>query len=41
VHDGTVELTLKSRGDVAVSRWGAQRQADVFRKAFDRDLRVG
>jgi exopolyphosphatase/guanosine-5'-triphosphate,3'-diphosphate pyrophosphatase len=40
VRDGTVELTLKSRGDVAVSRWGAQRQADVFRKAFDRDLRV-
>ncbi len=40
VHDGTVELTLKSAGDVDLSRWGAQRQADVFRKAFDRELSV-
>ena len=40
VADGTVELRLTSRGDVDLSRWGAQRQADVFRRAFDRDLSV-
>ena len=32
--------TLKSAGDVDLSRWGAQRQADVFRRAFDRELSV-
>jgi exopolyphosphatase/guanosine-5'-triphosphate,3'-diphosphate pyrophosphatase len=40
VEDGTVELRLESEGDIAVSRWGALRQADVFKRAFDRDLAV-
>ena len=40
VDDGTVALRLESRGDADVSRWGAQRQADVFKRAFDRDLAV-
>ena len=30
----------RAAGDIAVSRWGAQRQADVFQRAFDRDLAV-
>jgi len=40
VRDGRVELRLKSRADATVSRWGAQRQADLFRRAFGRDLDV-
>ena len=40
VHDGRVELQLEAEGDVSVSRWGAQRQADVFRRAFGRELVV-
>jgi exopolyphosphatase/guanosine-5'-triphosphate,3'-diphosphate pyrophosphatase len=38
--DGGVELRLKSRGDATVSRWGAERQADLFRRAFGRQLTV-
>jgi len=41
VADGRVELRLKSRGDASVSRWGAERQADLFRRAFGRELVVG
>jgi exopolyphosphatase/guanosine-5'-triphosphate,3'-diphosphate pyrophosphatase len=40
VTDGRVELRLRSRSDVTVSRWGAQRQADLFRRAFGRELDV-
>jgi exopolyphosphatase / guanosine-5'-triphosphate,3'-diphosphate pyrophosphatase len=40
VDDGRVELKLRGETDVTVSRWGAQRQADVFRRAFGRDLDV-
>ncbi len=40
VADGRVELRLRSRSDVTVSRWGAQRQADLFRRAFGRELDV-
>jgi exopolyphosphatase/guanosine-5'-triphosphate,3'-diphosphate pyrophosphatase len=38
--DGTVELRLTAAGDVTVARWSAQRQADVFERAFGRALRV-
>ena len=40
VEDGTVELRLQSRGDAVVGRWGAQREADVFERAFGRRLTV-
>jgi exopolyphosphatase/guanosine-5'-triphosphate,3'-diphosphate pyrophosphatase len=40
VHDGMVELRLRSDVDVTVSRWAAERQADLFRKAFGRELTV-
>jgi hypothetical protein len=40
VADGRVELRLRSRSDVTVSRWGAQRQSDLFRRAFGRELEV-
>jgi exopolyphosphatase/guanosine-5'-triphosphate,3'-diphosphate pyrophosphatase len=40
MHDGTVELRLQSTADATISRWGAQRQADVFRRAFGRKLSV-
>jgi exopolyphosphatase / guanosine-5'-triphosphate,3'-diphosphate pyrophosphatase len=40
VDDGGVELQLQSKVDVTISRWGAQRQADLFRRAFGRELTV-
>jgi exopolyphosphatase / guanosine-5'-triphosphate,3'-diphosphate pyrophosphatase len=40
VEDGRVELRLQAKVDVTVSRWAAQRQADVFRRAFGRELTV-
>jgi len=40
VYDGQVELQLQSNADATVSRWAAQRQADLFRRAFGRELTV-
>ena len=40
MSDGRVELRLQADGDVTVSRWAAQRQADLFRRAFGRELTV-
>jgi exopolyphosphatase / guanosine-5'-triphosphate,3'-diphosphate pyrophosphatase len=40
VHDGVVDVTLEANEDVSIARWAAQRQSDVFRRAFGRDLRV-
>jgi exopolyphosphatase/guanosine-5'-triphosphate,3'-diphosphate pyrophosphatase len=40
VDDGRVELQLRSNTDVTVSRWGAQRQGDLFRRAFGKELVV-
>jgi exopolyphosphatase / guanosine-5'-triphosphate,3'-diphosphate pyrophosphatase len=40
MRDGTVELQLQTKVDATVSRWGAQRQAEVFRAAFGRELTV-
>jgi exopolyphosphatase/guanosine-5'-triphosphate,3'-diphosphate pyrophosphatase len=40
VRDGSVELRLESPVDATISRWGAQRQADIFRRAFGRELTV-
>jgi exopolyphosphatase/guanosine-5'-triphosphate,3'-diphosphate pyrophosphatase len=40
VEDGQIELQLQSTDDVTISRWGAQRQAELFRRAFGRELQV-
>jgi exopolyphosphatase/guanosine-5'-triphosphate,3'-diphosphate pyrophosphatase len=40
VDDGRVELLLESTADVTIGRWGAQRQGDLFRRAFGRELFV-
>lgn len=40
VADGHIDLRLRGDGDVTVSRWAAQRQADCFERAFGRALRV-
>jgi exopolyphosphatase/guanosine-5'-triphosphate,3'-diphosphate pyrophosphatase len=40
VRDGVVELHLRADEDVTIARWAAERQADVFRAAFGKDLAV-
>jgi exopolyphosphatase/guanosine-5'-triphosphate,3'-diphosphate pyrophosphatase len=40
VDDGRVELRLRHTTDVTVSRWGAQRQGDLFERAFGAELVV-
>ncbi len=40
VTNGTVNLRLEAHEDVAVARWATERQGDVFKKAFGRDLEV-
>jgi exopolyphosphatase/guanosine-5'-triphosphate,3'-diphosphate pyrophosphatase len=41
LRDGAVELRLHADGDVSVARWATERQAELFRRAFGRDLVVG
>jgi exopolyphosphatase/guanosine-5'-triphosphate,3'-diphosphate pyrophosphatase len=40
VEDGDVELRLHATEDVTIARWAAERQGDLFRRAFGRDLTV-
>ncbi|MGI8512026.1 MAG: HD domain-containing protein [Solirubrobacteraceae bacterium] len=40
VHDGSVELELVSGGDTGIAQWAAERQADLFERAFGRRLEV-
>jgi exopolyphosphatase/guanosine-5'-triphosphate,3'-diphosphate pyrophosphatase len=40
LDDGAVELTLRACEDVTIARWATERQGDVFRRAFGRELRV-
>jgi exopolyphosphatase/guanosine-5'-triphosphate,3'-diphosphate pyrophosphatase len=40
VTNGSVNLRLEAHEDVAVARWAAERQRDVFKKAFGRELEV-
>jgi exopolyphosphatase/guanosine-5'-triphosphate,3'-diphosphate pyrophosphatase len=40
VTDDHVELRLRAEEDVTIARWATERQGDVFRKAFGRDLNV-
>ena len=40
VTDGRVELRLEAHEDVAIARWAAQKEQDVFEQAFGRELEV-
>jgi exopolyphosphatase/guanosine-5'-triphosphate,3'-diphosphate pyrophosphatase len=40
VDNGQVHLRLRAKEDVTVARWATERQRDVFRKAFGRNLNV-
>ncbi len=40
VSDGVVDFTLDASGDVSVAQWAAERQGDVFERAFGKELRV-
>ena len=40
VDDGHVQLALEADEDVTVARWAAQRQSDLFERAFGRELGV-
>jgi exopolyphosphatase/guanosine-5'-triphosphate,3'-diphosphate pyrophosphatase len=40
IDDGTIELALEADEDVSVARWAAQRQSDVFERAFGKELKV-
>jgi exopolyphosphatase/guanosine-5'-triphosphate,3'-diphosphate pyrophosphatase len=40
VTNGSVNLRLQAHEDVAIARWAAERQRDVFKKAFGRELEV-
>ena len=40
VDNGRVELKLDAHEDVTIARWAAQSEADVFRRAFGRDLEI-
>ena len=38
--DGRVELRLEAHEDVTIARWAAQKEEELFRRAFGKDLRV-
>ena len=40
VTNGRVNLRLQAHEDVAIARWAAERQRDLFMKAFGRELEV-
>jgi exopolyphosphatase/guanosine-5'-triphosphate,3'-diphosphate pyrophosphatase len=40
VEDSNVSLHLRAEVDVTIARWATERQGDVFRKAFGRELSV-
>ncbi len=40
VLDGRVELRLQADEDVTIARWAAERQGDLFQRAFGRELAV-
>jgi exopolyphosphatase/guanosine-5'-triphosphate,3'-diphosphate pyrophosphatase len=40
VDDGQVKLKLHASEDVTIARWATERQGDVFKRAFGRELSV-
>jgi len=39
--NGTIRLELEADGTAAVERWAAQREVDLFDRAFNKQLKVG
>jgi exopolyphosphatase/guanosine-5'-triphosphate,3'-diphosphate pyrophosphatase len=40
VEDGRVDIRLEADEDVSVARWAAERQSDLFERAFGKRLKV-
>jgi exopolyphosphatase/guanosine-5'-triphosphate,3'-diphosphate pyrophosphatase len=40
IDDGRVELRLEAHEDVSIARWAAQKEEEVFRQAFGRELEI-
>jgi exopolyphosphatase/guanosine-5'-triphosphate,3'-diphosphate pyrophosphatase len=40
VENGRVELALETHEDVSIARWAAMGEAEVFKKAFGRELEI-
>ena len=40
VDDGRVDIRLEADEDVSVARWAAQRQGELFERAFGKELSV-
>ena len=40
IQDGSVRLALRADQDVQVARWAAERETDLFRRAFGKALEV-
>jgi exopolyphosphatase/guanosine-5'-triphosphate,3'-diphosphate pyrophosphatase len=40
VVDGRVDMHLDAAGDVTIARWAAERQRDLFQRAFERELTI-
>ena len=40
VEDGRVDIRLEADEDVSVARWAAERQSDLFERAFGKELKV-
>ncbi len=40
VEDGRVEIRLEADADVSVARWAAQRQSELFERAFGKELKL-
>ena len=40
IEDGTVEVALHASDDVSLARWSAERQAEVFERAFGKRLKI-
>ena len=40
VRNGAVDLHLRAREDISVARWSAQRERDLFERAFGRPLNL-
>jgi exopolyphosphatase/guanosine-5'-triphosphate,3'-diphosphate pyrophosphatase len=40
VENGSVELRLHATEDVTIARWAAERQGELFKRAFGRELAV-
>ena len=38
VEDGRVEIRLEADEDVSVARWAAERQSELFERAFGKEL---